>query len=167
MAHTLAHMPPSMLETLSMYKMSVKQWSLKAINRHLFSLCSSSSIFTFFFHYYCVYFFLFCSALHLNTGVCCRAELRASVFTAQSFWFLANGWEEYSIVCPLQAHIPELKNRLQHTTPAHAKAALHTHTYTHDSHTHCVTVAWSHSKGGGTHPATKKQYTHRDIRTFI
>ncbi len=91
--------------------------------------------------------FCFCFPFHyeqftllsITVCVCVSAKLGASAFTAQSFWFLPNGWEEYSIVCPLQAHIPEQKNRLQHTAPAHAKAALHTpahtHTHIHDSHT--------------------------------
>lgn len=128
-----------------------------------------------FFHFYFLFslllrlFFLNFVQLYTWTQVC-AAELSSGRLSSRLRASDSSLMAERNTVLYVPSRHTYLSWKTGYSTPplhTPRQHYTHTHTYTHDSHTHCVTVAWSHSKGGGTHPATKKQYTHRDIRTFI
>lgn len=162
-------MPPSMLETLSMYKMSVKQWSLKAINRHLFSLCSSSSIFTFFFHYYCVYFFFNFVQLYTWTQVC-AAELSSGRLSSRLRASDSSLMAERNTVLYVPSRHTYLSWKTGYSTPPlHTPRQHYTHTHIHMTHTHTA-LLWPEvtQRGGGDTPCHKETiYTQRHTHIHL
>ena len=83
------------------------------------------------FNYHFPFQFRLNSAQNFNVRACVGRARSVSLHTSQPLILVLMAEREYSIASPLRAHIPEQKNRLQHTAPAHARAALHTHTHTH------------------------------------